>query len=83
MWHLLREACPGIKGRLWTRHLFRYSQADGRSKPGLVSNASRLSELLHQQMDQLSEKRTLLMYVMVGLFEMLFYPAICSLTAAS
>jgi signal transduction histidine kinase/HAMP domain-containing protein len=35
---------------------------------GLVSDASRLSELLHQQMDQLSEKRTLLMYVMVGLF---------------
>ena len=35
---------------------------------GLVSDASRLSQLLHQQMDQLTETRTMLMYVMVGLF---------------
>jgi PAS domain S-box-containing protein len=35
---------------------------------GLVSDASRLSQLLHQQMDQLTERRTVLMYVMVGLF---------------
>jgi len=35
---------------------------------GLVSDASRLSQLLHQQMDQLIETRTLLIYVMVGLF---------------
>ncbi len=35
---------------------------------GLVSDASRLSQLLHQQMDQLSEIRTVLMYVIVGLF---------------
>ena len=35
---------------------------------GLVSDASRLSQLLHQQMDQLTETRTVLMYVMVGLF---------------
>jgi PAS domain S-box-containing protein len=35
---------------------------------GLVSDASRLSQLLHQQMDQLTEIRTMLMYVMVGLF---------------
>jgi PAS domain S-box-containing protein len=34
---------------------------------GLVSDASRLSQLLHQQMDQLTEKRSVLMYVMVGL----------------
>ena len=35
---------------------------------GLVSDASRLSQLLHQQMDQITERRTVLMYVMVGLF---------------
>jgi len=35
---------------------------------GLVSDASRLSQLLHQQMDQLTGTRTVLMYVMVGLF---------------
>jgi PAS domain S-box-containing protein len=35
---------------------------------GLVSDASRLSQLLHQEMDQLTEARTILMYVMVGLF---------------
>jgi PAS domain S-box-containing protein len=35
---------------------------------GLVSDASRLSHLLHQQMDELTEARTALIYVMVGLF---------------
>jgi PAS domain S-box-containing protein len=35
---------------------------------GVVSDASRLSQLLHQQMDQLKNTRTMLMYVMVGLF---------------
>ena len=35
---------------------------------GLVSDASRLSQLLHEQMDQLTETRTMLMYAMVGLF---------------
>ena len=35
---------------------------------GLVSDASRLSQLLHQQMDQLTETRTVLIYVIVGLF---------------
>ena len=35
---------------------------------GLVSDASRLSELLHQQRDQITNARTMLMYVMVGLF---------------
>ncbi len=35
---------------------------------GLVSDASRLSQLLHQQMDQLKNTRAMLMYVMVGLF---------------
>jgi len=35
---------------------------------GLVSNASRLSQLLRQQMDRLIETRTVLIYVMVGLF---------------
>jgi signal transduction histidine kinase len=35
---------------------------------GLVSDASRLSQLLHQQKDQLTETRTMLMYLMVGLF---------------
>ena len=35
---------------------------------GLVSDASRLSQLLHQQMDRLTETRTVLIYVMVGLF---------------
>jgi len=35
---------------------------------GLVSDASRLSQLLHQQMDLLREARNVLMYVMVGLF---------------
>src|SRR4030042_5097231 len=34
----------------------------------LVSDASRLSQLLHQQMDQLTNTRSMLMYVMVGLF---------------
>ena len=34
----------------------------------LVSDASRLSQLLHQQMDQLTKTDTMLMYVMVGLF---------------
>ncbi len=34
---------------------------------GLVSDASRLSQLLHQQMDQLTKTRSMLMYVMVGL----------------
>ena len=35
---------------------------------GLFSDASRLSLLLDQQMDRLTEARTMLMYVMVGLF---------------
>ncbi len=35
---------------------------------GLVSDATRLSQLLRQQMDRLTRTRTLLMYVMVGLF---------------
>ncbi len=35
---------------------------------GLVADASRLSQLLRQQIDQLTETRTMLMYVMVGLF---------------
>ncbi len=35
---------------------------------GLVSDASRLSQLLHQEMDQLTETRTILIYFMVGLF---------------
>jgi signal transduction histidine kinase len=35
---------------------------------GLISDASRLSQLLHQQMDQLTNTRTMLIYVMVGLF---------------
>ena len=35
---------------------------------GLVSDASRLSQLLHQQMDQLTNTRTMLIYFMVGLF---------------
>ncbi len=35
---------------------------------GLVADASRLSQLLRQQMDHLNETRTMLIYVMVGLF---------------
>jgi PAS domain S-box-containing protein len=35
---------------------------------GLVSDASRLSQLLHQQRDHLRETRTMLMYFMIGLF---------------
>ena len=35
---------------------------------GLVSDASRLSQLLRQQMDRLTRTRTMLMYVIVGLF---------------
>ena len=35
---------------------------------GLISDASRLSQLLHQQMDQLTNTRTMLIYLMVGLF---------------
>jgi len=35
---------------------------------GLISDASRLSQLFRQQMDQLRGIRTILMYVMVGLF---------------
>jgi signal transduction histidine kinase len=35
---------------------------------GLVSNASHLSQLLHRQMDQLIGTKTMLTYVMVGLF---------------
>jgi PAS domain S-box-containing protein len=35
---------------------------------GLVSDASRLSRLLHEQLGQLTETRTMLMYVMVVLF---------------
>jgi len=35
---------------------------------GLVSDASRLSQLLHQHMDQLRETEAVLMYVIVGLF---------------
>ncbi len=35
---------------------------------GLVSDASRLSRLLHEQLGQLTETRSMLMYVMVGLF---------------
>jgi PAS domain S-box-containing protein len=35
---------------------------------GLASDASRLSQLLHQQMDQLTNTRTMLIYSMVGLF---------------
>ncbi|PKM96554.1 MAG: hypothetical protein CVU79_12870, partial [Elusimicrobia bacterium HGW-Elusimicrobia-3] len=35
---------------------------------GLISDASRLSLLFHQEMDRLGETRSWLMYVMVGLF---------------
>ena len=35
---------------------------------GLVSDASRLSQLLHQQMDRITETRTVLLYITVGLF---------------
>jgi len=35
---------------------------------GVVSDASRLSQLLHQQMDQLTNTRSMLIYFMVGLF---------------
>jgi signal transduction histidine kinase len=35
---------------------------------GLISDASRLSQLLHQRMDQLTNIRTMLIYIMVGLF---------------
>jgi len=35
---------------------------------GLVSDASRLSQLVHQERDQLTKTRTMLMYVMMGLF---------------
>jgi PAS domain S-box-containing protein len=35
---------------------------------GLASDASQLSQLLHQQMDQLTNTRTMLIYFMVGLF---------------
>jgi PAS domain S-box-containing protein len=35
---------------------------------GLVSDASRLSQLLRQRMDQLREIRAILIYIMVGLF---------------
>jgi PAS domain S-box-containing protein len=35
---------------------------------GLISDASRLSQLLHQQMDRLTSIRTMLIYIMVGLF---------------
>jgi PAS domain S-box-containing protein len=38
---------------------------------GLVSDASRLSQLLHQERDQLTEARTMLIYGMVGLFGVL------------
>ncbi len=38
---------------------------------GLVSDASRLSQLLHQQMEQLRAIRTVLMYIMVILFGLL------------
>jgi len=39
---------------------------------GLVSDASRLSQLLDQQMDRLIETRTMLLYLMVGLFGAFF-----------
>jgi signal transduction histidine kinase len=35
---------------------------------GLISDASRLSQLLHQQMDHLVNRRTLLLYFMMGMF---------------
>jgi len=35
---------------------------------GLISDASRLSQLLHQQMDHLTKRNTLLIYIMTGLF---------------
>ena len=35
---------------------------------GLATNATRLSQLLHQQMDELRNKRTVLIYVIVALF---------------
>jgi PAS domain S-box-containing protein len=35
---------------------------------GLISDATRLSQLLHRQMDQLTTARTLLIYAMVALF---------------
>ncbi len=35
---------------------------------GLATDASRLSQLLHQQMDELRNKRTVLIYVIVALF---------------
>ena len=43
---------------------------------GLVSDASRLSQLLRQEMAQLIETRTMLMYVMLG-FLGLFLLAVC------
>jgi len=35
---------------------------------GLISDASRLSQLLHQEMDHLTHRRTMLIYLMVGMF---------------
>jgi PAS domain S-box-containing protein len=35
---------------------------------GLISDASRLSQLLHQQMDELTNRRAIYIYLMVGLF---------------
>jgi PAS domain S-box-containing protein len=40
---------------------------------GLLSDASRLSQLLHLQVEQIRETRTMLMYIMVGLFGALLF----------
>jgi PAS domain S-box-containing protein len=42
---------------------------------GLISDASRLSQLLHQQMDHLMDQRTLLIYLMTGMFGVLLLAA--------
>lgn len=50
---------PGVLQVSWSRVAVQ--------SQGLVSDASRLSQLLHQQMDRLTEARTVLINVMVGL----------------
>jgi len=56
----LRDVDPTVLHLSWSRMAVQ--------SQGLVSDATRLSRLLRQQMDQLTRTRTALMYLVVGLF---------------
>ena len=69
MWYLQREAQLKIGTQLLTQCFSRSHGAGWRFKArGWYLMLHAYHRLLHEQMDQLTNKRTMLMYAMLGLF---------------